>query len=90
MPNLCRAVAAAGPESVFSVAEVVGRVRSADLRELINTACATAGKKDVEVTEVELRHLPGLEKGVEGRRGVLADNGMFVFVYTKHRWVTGG
>ncbi|KAB5531291.1 BIG/ATPase V1 complex, subunit S1 [Coniochaeta sp. 2T2.1] len=74
MPNLCRAVASSSPDSVYSVAEVVGRFRSTSLGELINTACAGAGKNGVEVTEVELRHLPGLEEGEEGRKGVLADN----------------
>ncbi|OIW30347.1 BIG1-domain-containing protein [Coniochaeta ligniaria NRRL 30616] len=76
MPNLCRAATASA--SVYTVAEVAGQLGSSSLDSLISTACASAGKT-VEVTEVELRHLPALrtglgEKEVDQRRTVLADN----------------
>ncbi|KAJ9158301.1 BIG1-domain-containing protein [Coniochaeta hoffmannii] len=76
MPNLCRAASSA--VSAYTVAEVVGQLGSPSLSSIINTACASAGKA-VEVTEIELRHLPALrtglgEKEVDERRGILADN----------------
>jgi protein tyrosine phosphatase (PTP) superfamily phosphohydrolase (DUF442 family) len=77
MPNLCRA--AASSVSVYTVAEVAGQMGSSSLSSIINRACASAGKA-VELTEIELRHLPTLrtglgEKEVDERRAVLADNG---------------
>lgn len=80
MPNLCRA--ASSSASVYTVAEVVGQLGSSSLVEMINSACNHAGKT-VEVTEVELRRLPALQTGlgdveIEGRRRVLADNGMLL------------
>jgi hypothetical protein len=79
MPNLCRVVEST--PTVYSVAEVVGQLGSSALAGLIRDACAEAGRA-VEVSEVELRHLPALggevrEKEVKERRGLLADNGEF-------------
>jgi len=83
MPNLCRAASSA--VSAYTVAEVVGQLGSPSLSSIINTACASAGKA-VEVTEIELRHLPALrtglgEKEVDERRGILADNGMAQLIH---------
>lgn len=77
MPNLCRAVRAAGDGHSFSVAEVVGVSGAGPvLAEHIAAACADAGRT-VKVDQVDLARLPkpSAKEGSE-RREVLEDNGM--------------
>ncbi len=84
-PNLCHAVrglggadsegAGGGGGHVWSVAEVVGQVSGRPLREFVEGACRREGVEAV-VERVELRHLPAVGSGEEGRGEVVGDNGM--------------
>ncbi|KAH6626455.1 BIG/ATPase V1 complex, subunit S1 [Chaetomium sp. MPI-SDFR-AT-0129] len=70
MPNLCRA---AEEQNSWAVAEVIGQITDAPLREQIEKSCGG----DVLVERVELRHLPAASdrEGAEKERGVvLSDN----------------
>lgn len=71
MPNLCRA---AEEQNSWAVAEVIGQITDAPLREQIQKSCGG----DVSVEKIELQHLPAVSdrEGSEKERGVvLSDNG---------------
>ncbi|KAK3901116.1 BIG/ATPase V1 complex, subunit S1 [Staphylotrichum tortipilum] len=79
-PNLCRAVRGLGAEDgedgghVWAVAEVVGQVSSRLLGGFVQAACRREGV-EAAVERVELRHLPAVGSGEEGKRGeVVGDN----------------
>jgi hypothetical protein len=82
MPNLCRAVQAAGVlENSWAVAEVVGQVSGQPVAEYITQACKERQVQGATVERVELRHLPPVapgENSEEERRDILGDNGTFL------------
>ncbi|AEO62905.1 uncharacterized protein THITE_2107704 [Thermothielavioides terrestris NRRL 8126] len=76
MPNLCRAVRAAGENASWSVAEVIGQVSGRPLAEYVAQACEARGV-EAKLDKIELKHLPAAAEGTKRereRREVLGDN----------------
>ncbi len=71
----------AGPESAWSVAEVIGQVSGKPLAEHVREACAGKGV-EASVERVELRHLAAVgEREEGGREAVLGDNGISFLLF---------
>ncbi|KAK4203759.1 BIG/ATPase V1 complex, subunit S1 [Triangularia verruculosa] len=70
-PNLCRAIRSPSTKSTFSVAEVIGQISGAPLKEHITKSCSHV---EPSFVEVEMKQLPPVGEKEGERKEILEDN----------------